>query len=413
MKKREIKIYQDSWINVFVDETGNTDIDTSKRGATNYFICVAIIVEDKKTDRIRKEIESVKNKYFKNGEIKSSKIGSNHKRRLRILKEFENVNFKYFAFVVNKTRIKKDSGLQYKSTFYKFFNRLLYNHLILSGNNINIVADNIGGKSFMFGFENYLKERGKPNLFSRWSHSFSDSKDEPFIQLADLIAGTLTYIYDSNKKSKYSKKYSEILKTNQIGITGWPLLPEDRTLKKNLKKGKAEGHIFLSNLKRALNFISEYEKSEDEYKKMQVTILLKLLFKKIYEQNSNMQNIYIKDLINHLKSQNFPELSPQLFHSKVIGPIRNESIILSGSNKGIKLATTLEDINEYISLDKSIIEPMFYRLKKARQAIKISTNGEIDILDSSEFQILKKLADTFNETEKEKLFKVKEEIKIV
>lgn len=385
------------WLKVFIDESGDADIDTSKIGASNYFICCAVVVSEDDLEKSKKLISEIASNFFSGSEIKSSRIGRNHKRRLNIIKNLYPINFGYFAFIVNKSRIKKDSGLQYRPSFYKFFNRMLYNSLFQSGSNLDIVADQLGGISFMNSFQAYLKLKGMPTLFSKWIHSFANSKDEPLIQLADLIAGTLTYIFDPGKKGEHSTNLHELLKPKELGLSGWPLILNDYNITNQFSGDGLSKNLHTTNIKRTLDFINIHENSIDEDRQMQVTVLLKLLFHCLYKEMSESRYLYSYQIISHLNNQNFPVLTKQQMHSKIIGPIRDSGIILSGSNKGLILANTEEDLIEYISHDKSIIEPMLNRLSKARRVVKMSTTDNIDILLSNNFRLLRKIADAFDD----------------
>ena len=66
------------------------------------------------------------------------------------------------------------------------------------------------------------------------------------------------------------------------------------------------------------------------------------------------------------------------FLSNVIGAIRKEGIIITGTNKGYRLATTVNDVRAYLQQDKTVILPMLTKLRCAR--ILLSTSADIDIL---------------------------------
>jgi hypothetical protein len=135
------------------------------------------------------------------------------------------MDFGYYALLVDKARVHRDSGLQYKQSFYKFLNRLLYQRLAGGVQQVQVVADRYGGRNFMDSFRPYLDKKGLPNLFTSFTHEFADSAKEPLIQLADLIAGSLAYVLDPKKRSDQSQAILKALRPKQIGIGGWPLLP--------------------------------------------------------------------------------------------------------------------------------------------------------------------------------------------
>ncbi|MNY34607.1 hypothetical protein D3C86_1689610 [compost metagenome] len=99
------------------------------------------------------------------------------------------------------------------------------------------------------------------------------------------------------------------------------------------------------------------------------------------------------EILNHLNINRNGELKEQYFRTKVIGRIRDKGVLISSSNTGYKLPSNITDIKKFINQGKKIIVPMLNRIKVCRQAIKLATNNNIDILDIEEFKILRKITD--------------------
>jgi len=330
-------------------------------------------------------------------EIGSKRIGGNHDRRMKFLQGVEKLSFSYYALVVNKDRLAKDSGLQFKASFYKFMNRMLYRRLASGSLNLHIVADTYGGKDFMDSFQMYLDQRGLPDLFSKFTHEFALSENSRIVQLADLIAGTLSYCFDEEKRGPHSKDFRKALRAKEISIESWPLqyawpslpaCPQDSTVDKVLWK-------MLS--RRAHEFINEHEESPNDDKRMQAATLKKLLFARIFEDGTD-QALFSDELITWLQEEGFEKLSKQPFTNRVIGKLRDAGIILAGSNDGYRLALTSRDIEDYIRHDKSIIEPMLRRLLIARDAVKNETKNTHDILETLEHKGLCSLVNQFRDS---------------
>ena len=77
----------------FVDEFGAFGLDFDKIGCSSHFIITAIIVDANDLQLVADGVEAVRKRYFQTGEIKSSKVGSNHKRRILILDELKKLPF--------------------------------------------------------------------------------------------------------------------------------------------------------------------------------------------------------------------------------------------------------------------------------------------------------------------------------
>lgn len=97
----------------FVDESGNSDLDTSKGGSSGFFIVCSILVAEKDLEAAYAQAEALRMRHFQTGEIKSSNLKpKDSDRRARILNELAELPFKLYFTVVDKSRIHKDGGLR-------------------------------------------------------------------------------------------------------------------------------------------------------------------------------------------------------------------------------------------------------------------------------------------------------------
>ena len=397
-----------TWLTAYIDETGNNTLEIEKEGASNLFICVAVVVNEEQNKLVEQRMREISRDEFSGSEIKSSGIGKKHKRRLKILNKVKDLSFGYYALVINKSDIKRDSGLQYKPVFYKHLNQMLYNRLLKGGTNLHIIADTIGGQAFMDSFGPYLKRKGKPDLFSTWDHKFADSKQTPQIQLADLVAGTLAWCFDKEKKCNCRDEFRNLLKPKEIDIGSWPLIYRDSAPAEAIGfGGKWDDHIYSCSVNRALKFIDEFDSHDKEDRQMQVAVLRHLIFIQQYENSDSSISLVSDALINHLRHLGFPKLSRQQLSSRVIGPLRDWGILISGGSDGYCLACNTADIYRYLDHDKNIIEPMLIRLNIARKGILQDTSNQYDVLESDEFGCLRLLAEAMSD------YKVKEALNLV
>ena len=389
---------EQKWLTAFVDETGNFDLEIEKAGASNLFVCVAVICDELQSELIKTRMLEISRDEFSGNEVKSSGIAGSHKRRLRILEKIQDLSFGYYALIINKAAIERDSGLQYKPVFYKYLNRMLYNRLLQGGTALDIVADEIGGKAFMESFLPYLETMGKPDLFTTWNHRFIPSKECPQVQLADLIAGTLNWCFDKEKQCEQKDAFRELLRPKEIGISSWPLqIREIPTVGDEQEASIWDEQIQACSINRALKFIAEFVEHEKEDRRMQVAVLRHLLFVRQFEDKGTPTNRFSDELIRYLKQQGFPELSRQQFSSKVIGPMRDWGILISGGTDGYRLAFSAVDIRRYLSHDMNIIKPMLARLKVARQGILLDTTNQYDVLDDEHFAFLQVLVEALSD----------------
>ena len=73
----------------FIDEFGAFGYDFGNLGCTSHFLISAVIVDESNLSFVSERVESIRKRYFQQGEMKSSKIGKKHKRRISILNELK------------------------------------------------------------------------------------------------------------------------------------------------------------------------------------------------------------------------------------------------------------------------------------------------------------------------------------
>jgi len=389
---------QQGWLTAFIDESGNFDLEIEKSGASNLFVCVAVVVDELQSKLVEARMLEISRDEFSNSEVKSSGIGGSNTRRIRVLKKLADLSFGYYALVINKADIDRDSGLQFKATFYKYLNRMLYNRLLNGGTSLHLVADEIGGQKFMDSIVPYLKGKWVPELFNQWDHCSVASNNSPQVQLADLIAGTLAWCFDPDKECEHSDTFRELLKPKEIAIECWPVqyqpLP---TLSADAEDELWDENIEACSMNRATRFIQEFSEHDKEEVRMQVATLRHLLFERRYESTDKQNNKISDELIRHLKNQGFQTLTRQQFSSKVIGPLRDRGILISGGSDGYRLACSAADIRRYLIHDLSIIRPMLDRVKIARRGLLQDTSNRYDALSSDDFSFLRVLVDAVSE----------------
>jgi len=387
----------ESRLYAYVDESGSSALDTSKSGESNLYICAAVVVDDAGLEACESGMDALSQRLSGGAEIASKSIGKNHQRRTQFLEGIDTLPFHYYALVINKDRLPKDSGFRFKRSFYKYINRMLYRKLATGSYSLHIIADEYGGQDFMDSFQVYLESKGLPDLFSDFHHDFVDSSQSRMVQLADLIAGTLSYCFDQEKKGDHSPGFRRLLRNKEAGIQCWPLDYDQQPSQSEPVNDDTDDILRKLLRQRANDFLNEHEDSDDDDRRMQASTLKRLLFARIYEDGAD-QSVFSDSLIDWLEGEGFEKLSKQPFTNRVIGKLRDAGIILAGRNDGYRLALTSSDIDDYIRHDKSIIAPMLHRLLIARDTVRSGTANKYDILDTSEHNNLRSVADQFRDS---------------
>lgn len=380
----------------FVDEFGTFGYQFDKPGVSTHFIVTAIIVEDKDINNLYQAVEDIRRRHFQTGEIKSSNIAGNHRRRIKILNEIKSLPFNAYILVCDKQAINEESGLMYEGPFYKYINRLLYSDLQFSFRSISIYADAREGKRWRTSFKEYVQkqqEKQQLELWDEYDFHLEESKRNVLVQLADLVGGSIAYSYDVVKKNNAEgNNYVSLLKDKILQIRHFPeTFDPYQTAKDTPRKG---WDPLIANIcyRKALQFIKVNEGTSEDETKQQIIVLRHLLFRFMnYDSN---KYISTNELISHLAYRGYPSITTQNFRMKIIARLRDEGVILASSKTGYKIPTNEGEIYDFINHGKTIIMPMLSRLRKCHDIIKLGTNGAIDLFEKAEYKQIATMLDS-------------------
>lgn len=376
-------------IYAFTDESGSFGWKLDDPNVSKHFIITAIIVKESQIKELTNKLEIIVKKYFQNGEMKSSKVGKNHKRRIIILNQLLNLDFSIFSVIINKADCEHMYGLKYKKTFYKFMNNIVHKELRRAFEKLVIVADELGSNEYMNSFIKYVKGQQEiPNLFNQTEFSFENSNNNVMIQLADFISGTLSYCYDENKKSKDTPNYLRILEKKTLKIMLYPKAYDNYKLETSSMAEEYDYDIANICFRQAAIFLEKNKDEDDKEIQAQFIVLEYLLFR--FMNNDKRGYIPTKELISQLRYTIHENISVSRFRLSIICKLRDAGVIIASSNKGYKIPCKLNEIYDFINHGVSIAIPILERLRKCRDTIKIGTNGRIDVLEDIESTNLKK-----------------------
>jgi hypothetical protein len=358
---------------IFIDESGNTSIATEKEGTSKLYIPAAIIINNSSWADSLYKANEISKKYFQRNPIKSSSV-SKEDKRIAILEEINNIDFDYIFFVIDKSLIKKDSGLAYRDSFYKFINRKLYEAFLSRNAKLQIFVDRYGGTDFQRSFIAYIEKYFSPDLYNQPEIGYISGKDDNLIGVADFLSGTIRSLLEGN--IKHTSKVKELIKRRCIGMDRWPQQP---TVTPEHEILEYDDLIRAVSLKNVRSFLDLNLKSADEYVRMQCAVLNKLSIDTSLEVEAK-RGVYTEELIDHLETLHFDRITERVFRQKIIGPLRDMGVLISGTACGYYLATTLADINKFLSHGVGIISPMLRRVKKARDTLLKESDNTCDIL---------------------------------
>lgn len=368
---------------VFIDESGNSGFDFIKEKVSSHYIVTAIVIDTDKVDSTRTQANLIKQKYFPHGEMKSSHC-SDMGRRFKILSDLIKLDFMVVSVVINKKSIYDNSPIKdFKDrVFFRYLNRLLYIELKIFNCDLAIHADKHGDEEFMESFSKYIERELPRKIYNNNSFDFADSKEEVLIQVADFIAGTLSFGFEESKKCDEYKALYALIETKKPFIRLWPA----QSIAESLDIIETEKHdAIISNncITLASNYIEKNQSSNDELLIDQLIVLNYLLHHVYIYPN---KYILIDDLISQISIKTKRKYSRRIFQRKVIAQMRDSGVIISSSSQGLKIPITSKELRAYTEQTLGQAIPMLDRLEKARRRILAITNNELDIVDLQKYK---------------------------
>lgn len=376
---------------VYIDESGDENLNIST-GASKFYVLAAVVVSEDHADEFVDSLARLRKRYFQTGEIKSSKVGSNLERRLKIL-AFARASLPPFAIVayrVRKELVGSDSGLKFPKSFIKYFARDFCRYLPASGVS-DVRFDEKGRQKFKTEFVRYLEQKFKEDeLFPKKKFSVIDSADCVGVQLADFYAGSIAKLIESREEAERNRLFAEI---NPICCTwDWPKprlwgegsgLSADERLD-NLVRAEA--------LTRATRYVdNESDGSED-------SLLRAEFLKALVEHGTTAENEFMlaKELEAWLSRFVEKPINAQALRNRVVGPLRDSGVLISSKasrpDPGYKLPASVRDIESYMELTDAQVIPALRRIKAASQIVATATGGDVDLLAQGRFHCLSQLA---------------------
>lgn len=130
------------------------------------------------------------------------------------------------------------------------------------------------------------------------------------IQVADLISGTLSYVFDNHKKANDTPDYLKILKEKTIRIELYPKTYENYVLENSAIAEDYDEEIAKLCFAQAVKFVEHNNDNNDPEVKAQVIVLQYLLFR--FMNNDTRGYIYTYELKDQLANTELRNMKDQL-----------------------------------------------------------------------------------------------------
>lgn len=359
----------------YIDETGDPRFNI---GAAPFFEFSAILIEAKKELEIISSLNEIKER-LNLPEFKSSHIRKEI-RRINILNEIKNIDFKYINLVVDKSQVYGD-WKKYPSVFYKYTQKILNAELHRLYKDRSVTIDKYGNETYQNSLKKYLDTSLQLTLFPSIIN-IGSAKDNILIQLADFIAGTHRKLNDGHFID--SKTISDLLRKKELHIVKWPDNYQ-RFIFDSIgnKKDKQIAEIAISY---AENYITKKKKGSENTHR--IFVLEYLLFQAKF--NDHKRYIYSNELMDWL-SQNGIKYKEEEFRKEIIGHLRDDGVVIASSRKGLKIPMSESELYDYLNYTASRYLTMLKRFKETYKTLNGMSFGKIELFENEEFEIHKEI----------------------
>lgn len=373
----------------FIDEYGNPNLDTDVKDVSTFFIVTAVILDVSALAEVRAAVEDVRHRFFQTGELKSKNLKDNRARWIGVLSSLAPIPFKFAGVVVDKRRIDKDSGLQWSRSFYKNLCGRLYGKLMKAYPSLHVRADPYGRETFKESFARYIEKNHRPSLFDRGTFDFLDGKDDVLVQLPDILCGLLARCYDPKKQVSHPEELLQLVCDKALLVDEWP--PRFRvTGGRSELSTKVDDRIAEYSLQQAEDFIVKHDHDQDEVVRCQVAVLERLVLERRFGEASDVAT---GALIDNLRSRGLGDHGLAWFRMNVIGPLRDQGLLLTSSPSGYKLPTCPDDLATFVNHADTVCVPMLKRVATACKAVRLATHGAVDVLAQPDKAVVRALVD--------------------
>lgn len=374
----------------FIDECGAFGFDFSTKGNSRYYIVCAVCVPNSKIPELESAVEQVRIRNFGSiTEMKSSAVGTDYKRRNKIIAELLPLEFRLIALVADKQSFLSGTPLAtYKKSFIKFLHQRLYEALYHVYPKLKIVEDATGNSDFQAGFKKYVAaHRPAQNLFGEYDFDYVDSKSSVLVQLADIMGGTISKAFvDPNSPNYLEMLGKKIMLLDRFPNSTTPYFgttaPESRQFNQD---------IYDLSIKCARDFISNNDDNDETEKRLQVAFLRYLLF-----QLNNVDAtkfVQSRQLASVLSEYAGEKIRPNYVYRRIVAQLRDAGVLIASCSQGYKIPISADDIMAYLNQTSTVVAPMLARMDICRNLILQKTDNKLDILDDKAFVQYKKLFD--------------------
>ena len=373
---------------IYIDESGTPSLDLEKNGVLPYMVYSAVIFEENNIDLAKNLLQMIiKGNNIQQGYIKSQNL--NYNKRIKILTALKGVEHYVISLVIDKSKIEKESGLQYKQSYIKYFQRILSKQFLQDYDEIHIVLDKMGYPEFQDSLKQYMFEHGimGRTLFTYNTFRLAeDTKEEPLLQYADVYAGTICkyYCYQYNKEQ--AQNIHNVI-SGKVSIEWFPWESITLFAAENLFSNSFDNELYYLSLDTAKRYIESHENDDVEGVE-----LIKYL---IQESTRNPCRVISSKEIKYNLQKRGIELGDPI--SK-ISYLRSRRVIIISpqGKKGYKFPTSEKELADFYDRLRDNVIPQLKRCRILNNVLQEKSVGKYGVLKHKEYELLNQLCEIVN-----------------
>jgi len=369
----------------FVSEAGAHGFSFERVGDAHFSITVVLVEEEHKRE-VEEGFRRIHQRHLPSSGISFPRDGLGIVQGRAFLKALKELGFSFHSLVIDKRKLHQKSPFQYRGTFYKFLSGLIYNNLYRTVPTLSVVASPLGTAEFMDSFRRYILDNHRVDLFSPVPFAFSTAGEEPLLQLAAFLGEGLNRFHAELSDVDVERE----LNGKCVGVARWPEGYVPYTVDtQELKADARDEAVTAAAQLRAREYLQRHEGSEDPVIKSRVAFVEYLLL--VFTYNYRTRYIHTHELLQHLNSYGYENFTEHRFRSLVVGPVRDEGVLVVSSAAGYKLPCSVREVYGFFNYYNQQIQPMLHRLGQCHRALELATGGGLDVLGQPEYASLRKL----------------------
>lgn len=382
----------------FAYQSGAPDSIVAPSDRASYLVFAAVLVRQSELDQALEASARIRQKFFADRPMTSEVLGSDSETRRKVVALVANLPIQLVVLAIERDELVREEALSWQKAFFQYVSRLLFAKLISSFQPLEILQSPDGDGEFHAEFQAYIERNLSGDLFSsvndRYAFGVSDPSNHDLIQVADLLGGTYGRILAGRESPEFDEFALGVLQENIIYIDHWPpkfkhkridSIPEytvDATLDENLETYCLRGVNEFLSLERLDGL--------DDAGLTECKAFLRFLLQQL-DSGARKEYVPTKRILEFLSRVLGREIGSHHLKERIVGALQDQGVILSSGPKGYKIPTCYRDIHAIVSQGNSVIPTLVARLKFAKDAIRVVSFGQRDILEEPEFSDLRRI----------------------